>query len=167
MMAQQSLEARIKMLEDIKAIEQLMWNYTYALDYGDLNGVLDNFLDNAAMEVGMRGAEKGKRAALEGRYEGKKAIAELYRSVLPEKDRFTVAHLILNPVVTVEGEKAKGMFYLLEPSGRERAMWGQGRYDIEYVKVSGKWKISSFKYSWNFNTPYEDGWAKTPMVGVG
>ena len=163
-MTQQDLEARIRMLEDIEAIKQLMWDYTYCLDYGELDEVLDKFLDDAKMEVRMRGAEEGKLAALEGRYEGKEAIKGLFGSVLPEKDRFSFAHLIVNPVVTVEGEKARGTFYLLEMGGGERAMWGQGRYDMEYVKVGGKWRISHFRFLWNFFSPYDEGWVKTPMV---
>jgi len=164
-MTQHELEARIRKIEDIEEIKQLMSSYTYFLDYGELDKVLDCFAEDAKMEVGMRGkAEKGK-VALEGIYEGKDAIKELYRSVLPTKDRFAVSHLIMNPVVKVEGERAKGTFYLLEPTGVKRAIWGHGRYDMDYIRVDGKWKISSFRFTWNFSTPYDEGWVKTPMVG--
>jgi len=146
-----------------------MWNYTYALDYGDLDGVVDKFADDAMMEVSMRsGAKEG---ALVGKYPGKKAIKELYASVIPEKTRFTGAHMLTNPVVTVEGDKAKGRFYLFgastlqRPEG-ERATWSQGRYDNDFVKVGGKWKISHFRFLWNFMTNYDEGWVKTPMLEI-
>jgi len=160
-----ALEAMTRNLQDIEEIKQLMWSYTYFLDYGELDKVMDCFAEDAKMEIGMRGkAEEGK-VALEGRYEGEDAIIELFRSVLPTKDRFAVTHLMLNPVVKVEGERAKGIFYLLEPTGVKRAMWGHGRYDMEYIRVDGKWKISSFRLMWNFMTPYDEGWVKTPMMG--
>ena len=150
------------MLEDLEAIRKLQWNYAYAFDYGELDEVLDYFLDDAIMEVGVRaGLEKGP---LGGRYEGKGAIKELFGSIIPEKDRFSAAHLTVNPVVTVDGDRAKGRFYCLLPSGAERAMWGHGTYDMKYVKVGGDWKISHFRFLWAFYTPYEDGWGKIPMT---
>jgi len=145
-MTQRDLEARIKELEDIEAIKQLMWNYTYALDYGELDKVLDNFLDDAKFQVRMRAGEQ--TGLLVGTYDGKENIRGLYSSVLPQKDVYPAgAHLIVNPVVTVEGDRAKGTFYLLA-SGASGG--GQGRYDNEFVRVGGKWKISSFRFTWNF-----------------
>ena len=164
-MTQHELEARIRKLEDIEEIKHLMSSYTYFLDYGELDKVMDCFVDGAKMEVGMRGGTGEGKAALEGKYEGKDAIRGLYSLVQSSKDRFSVSHLILNPAVQVEGERAKGTFYLLEPSGIGQAMWGHGRYDTEYIRVDGKWKISSFRFMWNFMTPYDEGWVKTPMVG--
>ncbi len=165
-MSQSELEARIRNLEDIEEVKKLMWNYTYRLDYGDLDAVLECFADDARIEVAMRGGTGDGKVALEGTYKGKDTLREFYSSVLPDKDRFSVAHFILNPVVTVEGEEAKGIFYLLEPAAMERAMWGQGRYDMDFVRVDGEWKISCFRFLWNFNTPYEEGWVKTPMAGL-
>ena len=73
-------------------------------------------------------------------------------------------NLILNPVVTVDGDRAKGIFYLLEPTSIARAMWGHGRYDMEFQRINDKWKISLFGFLWNFNTPYDEGWGKTLMA---
>ena len=103
-MTQQELEARIKRLEDIEEIKKLMWGYTYALDYGELDRVMDCFVDDAVIEVGMRGGAEEGQAALEGRYEGVETIRRFCRLVLSPKDRFVVAHLVLNPVVTVKGD---------------------------------------------------------------
>ena len=163
-MTQQKLEARIKRLEDIEEIKQLMWGYTYSLDYGDLDRVVDCFVDDAVIEVAMRGGAEEGQAALEGRYEGVETIRRFYSLVLSPKDRFVVAHLILNPVVTVKGDTAEGVFYLLEPTAIKRAMWGQGRYDMKFRKVDGEWRISFFGFLWNFNTPFDEGWVKTPMA---
>ncbi len=163
-MAQQDIEERLQKLEDTEEIKKLMWNYTYWLDYGELDKVLDCFFDEAVIDIKMRGGEEVGEAPLEGIYEGKDMIEGFYRLVVPPKDRFAVAHLLLNPVVTVDGDKAQGIFYLLEPSGIVRAMWGQGRYDMEFVKVDGKWKISRFNFLWNFNTPHDEGWVNTQIA---
>jgi hypothetical protein len=93
-------------------------------------------------------------------------IRRFYSMVLSPKDRFVVAHLVLNPVVTVKGDTGEGIFYLLEPTAIKRAMWGQGRYDMKFRKVDGEWRISFFGFLWNFNTPFDEGWVKTPMALV-
>jgi len=176
-MTQQELKARIAALEamtgrlqDIEEIKQLMWSYTYFLDYGEYDKVMDCFVDDAKMDVRIRGSiEEGLHV---GRYEGKKAILEgVYMATPQTKDRFIASHLIANPVVAVEGERAKGIFYMLSPGTLrtregERAIWGHGRYDMEFVKVDGKWKISFFGFLWNFFTNYDEGWAKTPMMDL-
>jgi len=145
-MTQRDLEARIRELQDIEAIKQLMWNYTYSLDYGELEEVVDNFLDDAKFQVRMRAGEQ--TGMLVGIYDGKENIRGLYSSVLPQKHVYpAVAHIIANPVVTVEGDRAKGTFYLLISGAKGGA---QGRYDTEFVRVGGEWKISSFRFTWNF-----------------
>ena len=163
-MSMEALEARIKKLEDIEAIKQLMHNYTYWLDYGEMDKALDCFMDDARMDVGMRGGAEEGQDSFEFKCEGKEEISNFYHLMVHQKDRFSASHFILNPVVTVEGDKAKGIFYLLEPTKIARAMWGHGRYDMEFVNHNGQWKISFFGFLWNFNTPYDEGWDKTRMA---
>lgn len=158
------LEARIRKLEDVEAIKQLMWNYTYWLDYGEFDKVIDCFTDDAKLDLQTRGVLAKDEPALNYACEGKEAIRDFYNLVRHTKDRFTASHLILNPVITVEGDQATGIFYLLEPTSILRAMWGHGRYDIQFLRVAGKWRISSLRFLWNFNTPYEEGWGKTRMA---
>jgi len=188
-MTLEELEEKVRLLDDIEQIKQLMSNYTYSLDYRELDKLMDNFVDDSKIEIRVRGAlEKGVLAPGEGTYapskgtfeatfNGKKAIEELYSSMLPEKppspekNPFASAHLISNPAITVQGEKAKGRWYLLCPYTSQKpegpaAVWEQGTYDNEFVKVNGEWKISSFRFTFNFYTPYEDGWAKTLMAGL-
>jgi hypothetical protein len=160
----EELEARVRKLEDVEEIKKLMWNYTYWLDYGEFDKVMDCFVDDARMDIRTRGERAEGEAALNFSCEGKEAIREFYSLVVHHKDRFSASHLILNPVVTVEGDKATGIFYLLEPTAIVRAMWGHGRYDMHYARVGGKWKISSFGFLWNFNSPYDEGWVKTRMA---
>ncbi len=163
-MSDQSLEARVKQLEDKEEIRELMWNYTYWLDYGEQEKMLACFTEDARMEVRMRGGVEEGEDSFEIDCKGREEITYFYNIMVHQKDRFTASHFILNPVVSVDGDKGKGVFYLLEPTCIARAMWGHGRYDMEFTRVDGEWKISFFGFLWNFNTPYEDGWGKKRMA---
>ena len=78
-------------------------------------------------------------------------------------------HQPVTPYIEVDGDEARGTWYLfgmltsVTPQG-ELARWVQGRYDNTYVRVSGKWKISRLSFKYNFLTPFEDGWVKTPVA---
>ncbi len=163
-MTDKSLEERIKILEDIENIKKLMFNYTYWLDYGELDKAMDCFMDNAVMDVNVRGEVKEDESTFEFKYEGIEEITNFYNIYVHQKDKFSASHLILNPVVEVNGDRATGIFYLLEPTYVVRAMWGHGRYDMEFIRVDDRWKISIFNFLWNFNSPYPEGWDKTRMA---
>ena len=155
-MSLEELEARIKVLEDIEEIKRLMASYCYLVDAFQMDGVVDLFADNARAEYGPLGS-----------YEGKDGIAAFFKEVVPNTQAWS-AHQVLNPIVTLDGEKAKGTWYLfcpatiLSPEG-DRAVWIQGRYDNEFVKVDGRWKFSQLRFTFNFGTPYEEGWVKSRM----
>jgi hypothetical protein len=83
----------------------------------------------------------------------------------------------LSGIVDVEpgGKTAKGRWYGFGPQAKSmvgmvegaaegvvRALWVFGVYENEYVKEDGKWKFKKIFYSPIFDTPYEDGWVKTP-----
>jgi hypothetical protein len=118
------------------------------------------------MDVQVRGEVKEDENRFEFKFEGKEAIKNFYNIIVHEKDRFSASHLILNPVIDVQGDGAEGRFYLLEPTCIARAMWGHGKYDMKFARVDNQWKISFFGFSWNFNTPYNEGWDKIRMAIV-
>jgi hypothetical protein len=94
-----------------------MWNYTYSLDYRQLDKILDCFTEDAQMEVRVRGGLPKNPFA--GKYSDKKAIEKLYVSIVEqypkERDRFVGSHLLHNAVINVKGNEATGTFYLLNP----------------------------------------------------
>ena len=163
-MSDKSLEKRIKMLEDIENIKKLIFNYTYWLDYGEVDKVIECFTEDAAMDVRVRGEVKEGEGNFAFECNGKEEIDSFYRLMVHKKDLFSASHLIVNPVVDIDGDRATGIFYLLETSCIARAMWGHGRYDMEFARVENKWKISHFGFLWNFHTPYSEGWDKTRMA---
>jgi len=73
------------------------------------------------------------------------------------------AHMVSNPIIEVDGEKATGDWYVLVPcTGRAQnvAAWIQGRYEEEYVKENGEWKWKSITARFDHITPFDEGWSE-------
>ena len=134
-MTLEDYEKRLKVLEDTEAIKQLHRRYVYALASQQWDDMLDCFADDAGADIWTHGLRRGK-----------KEIAELFKSfdgkILP-----THGHLVAQPVITVDGDKAEGywLLYIFLPD--PQSTWIQSRYDCEYVRVDGAWKFSSLKYT--------------------
>ena len=153
-MASGNIEARIQQLEDIEAVKRLQAKFCYVNDSFDWKGTVDLFTDDAVAEYGPFGS-----------YNGKAEITKFCRDELPKGLSF-LQHMIHNPLVDVSGDKAKGSWYFETPATQipTKGVWIAGRYDGEYVKVSGEWKISKLAVTFFYITPYEDGWAKNNMA---
>lgn len=129
------LAKRVQLLEDIEEIKKLHINYIYWLCNLQWDDMLSCFTENAALDI------QGERLR-----KGKTEIADLFHSVLAKMIKRSDGHFVGQPVISVNGNKAKGYWILYlffaEPSVR----WMQGRQECEYVKVDGKWKFSSMKF---------------------
>jgi hypothetical protein len=42
---------------------------------------------------------------------------------------------------------------------------GCARYEEEYVRINGEWKIQNLALIQNFWTPFDQGWVKKPFMG--
>ena len=153
-MSLEDLEQRIRVLEDVEEIKKLKHRYCAYIDDGmDADGVASLF------------AEDGVWQGLVGKAQGRGEIRKAYAGsaqVLP----FAIHH-VMNPIIEVSGDKAKGTWYLFEPctfAEGNRAVWGAARYDEEYVRVDGEWKIQSLTLTPRFFTPFNEGWAKIRMI---
>ena len=134
-MTPDELEKRVQLLEDIEEIKKLHINYIYWLCKLQWDDMLDCFTEDATLDLMDQGVRKGKRE-----------ISEVFHNVLAKMIKLNDGHFVGQPVISVNGNKAKGhwILYLFfsEPSVR----WMQGRQECEYVKVDGKWKFSSVKF---------------------
>lgn len=85
-------------------------------------------------------------------HKGKAEIAKHFREFIATRGVPKGGHILVQPVVTVEGDTAKGhwtmyrLFYDFDASAGATVRWTQGRYDCKYIKESGEWKFSSMKY---------------------
>ncbi|MFC1908395.1 nuclear transport factor 2 family protein [Chloroflexota bacterium] len=167
-MTPKSLEERITRLEDIHEIQNLMSRYEYYHSAGMLEETVQLFAQKTpgvTAEAGIRGV-----------YEGIEGIRRLYFEVLKKKNPTgnLVEHDLTTPVIEVagDGKTAKGLWLspgLLTARDDEtdelNAFWDWTKYEVDFVKEDGKWKVWHFHVYLTFCTPYDEGWVKS-MVKV-
>jgi ketosteroid isomerase-like protein len=134
-MSNQSTEDRLQRLEDIEAIKQMHLEYTYALMAMKFDEMLDCYADDGVLGLGGPNAARGKQA-----------INGIFQNVMAKHSTLKDGHIISQPVITVDGNTARGhwllFIFLPEPKGD----WIQGREETEYVKINGRWKIKHMKF---------------------
>ena len=150
-MSLEDLERRIKNLEDIEEIKALKARYcAYCDDSYDAEGIAGLFTEDAVWDGGIR-----------GRADGRQAIRDFF---VQASQRLPFAiHMVMNPIIEVDGDTAKGSWYLFQActyAEGDQAVWGSGRYEEEYVRVDGKWMFQNLKLTSLFWTPFDQGWAK-------
>lgn len=118
--------------EDRTAIEELKHEYCYRLDSTDIDGFVDLFTEDARFDIA--GIAEG---------EGHDQLREFITGIA-DRDLETLAHMVANPVLDIDGDTASGKWYyvVMIESGDGGVEWGQGRYDEEYRRVDGEWRIS-------------------------
>jgi len=151
----EALEARFRKLADIDEIRRLKARYAAACDSNyDADAIADLFTEDAVWDGGKF-----------GKAEGRENIRRFFRRA---REVFSFAiHNVMNPRIDVDGDRATGQWYLVQPATREpgtQAVWLAAVYHDEYVRVSGKWLFKYLLLSSNFLTPYEHGWAEKRFV---
>ena|SRR5205823_1154625 len=151
----EDLARRIRVLEDIEAIKKLKAGYCTCCDnHYDAAGIASLFAEDAVWDGGNFGKHKG-REAIRAFFRG---ASQIFPFAL---------HQVMNPIIEVQGERAVGSWYLLQPATLaegSRAAWLAARYEEEYVKVGGEWKFKRLKVHASFLTPFDQGWAKKRFV---
>ena len=102
-----------------------------------------------------------------GIHRGKDAVGKFYKEVVAQDLSYS-AHMVSNPIIEVDGDKAEGKWYVFVPCtfrATDTPVWLQGKYEEEYVKVEGEWKWRSMTTRFDFISPFEEGWVKTRMIG--
>ena len=150
-MTMQDLERRIRVLEDIEEIKVLKRRYCAACDDNfDADGIASVFTEDSVWDGGAR-----------GKMEGRDEIRSFFQKT-SQWMPFAV-HMVLNPIIEVNGDTAKGTWYLFQActlADGDRAIWGSARYDEDYVRVNGHWLIQHLRVTSNFWTPFDEGWVK-------
>ena len=154
------LEARIRKIEDYQEISNLQAQYSYLIDSFQMEAVVDLFADDLVWESGFD---------TKSSVTSKPELLQMFKGA--QKGCTMWRHQNSNPYIEVEGDNARGTWYVfgmitaVTPEG-EVARWVQGKLDQEFVRVNGKWKFSRKSTEFNFLTPYEDGWVKTRNAGM-
>ena len=101
---------------------------------------------------------------IRGKAEGREAIREFFVNA-SRRLPFAV-HMVMNPIIEVDGDTATGTWYLFQPctySEGDRAVWGSARYDEEYVRVNGGWMFRHLKLTSHFWTPLRRRVGQSPV----
>ena len=152
------LEARIRKMEDIHAITNLQALYSFHIDNAEIDDLVELFADDFTWQVGFDEMTKITSKPTLARFLSKSS-----------EQTPMMRHQPITPYIEVDGDRATGIWYLTGmmtsiTSNGDEARWVQGRYDNEYVRVDEGWKLSRLYFKYNFLTPYEDGWVKTPKA---
>ena len=135
--AAESIEARLRALEDREEIRQLMINYGRTLDARDFAGFSKLFAATA-----LYGGGGGT-----GMAKGPEAIAKLLEDVMQKNPTNLNApnfHLFCNEIIKLNGDTAsavsKGVFVVRSDANVPQAVM-LATYKDEFVRESGVWKF--------------------------
>jgi hypothetical protein len=150
-MTMADLEKRIKNIEDVEAIKQLHYKYILGLNEQDFESMIECFADDI-IEEGILPRQK---------HNGKAALAKMLRKMAQDQKAEKLwkgGQQLIHPIITVDGDNAKGIwtwFRLGMPheftsrQGRQVMLmepW-EARYDMEYRKINGEWKMSKLIFT--------------------
>jgi len=156
-MISKELEARIRRVEDIEEIKNLQAQYGYLIDTLQMEKVTELFADEFIAEY----------LPSLGTFKTKKDLGEFLKGAGAGSGM--MCHQMMMPYIEVHGDKATATWYLFGPfiSNLETgpcANWIQGKYQNDYVREGGKWKLKHLRFKFNLQSPYEEGWVKTRMM---
>ena len=147
-MSLEDLEKRVKTLEDMDQIQKLQVHYVNCLTTASWGDVFDCFAENGVIDFP------------QGVARGKEEIREIFRKTVAQMHVGLEGNFVVHPIVSVEGDTAKGSWLLYIQFCRPRELpedfvallggetpdWMQGFYEMEYVREQGKWKISLLRW---------------------
>ena len=142
-------------LKEIEAIKRLKYKYMRCIDEKRWDELAELWTEDATCDY-----------AFFGFYAGRDEIVnKFFRELVASASSFN-AHMVHNPLVEVRGDSASGIWYLtahttIQPANQ--AVWVMGIYTDRFERVDGEWKIRSLEFEFKYYTPFEEGWARTPM----
>ena len=130
-----ALEKRVQAFEDLESIKVMHRNYVYWLCNLQWDDMLGCFTEDAQMDIA------GDRPR-----QGKEDIYDFFKTVLANMVTRKDGHMVGQPVISVDGNNARGYWILFLFFSEPTVRWLQGRQEVEYVKINGQWLISNMKF---------------------
>ena len=139
--------AQVQLLKDLEDIRTLKHRYTYGANIidgkpGDLKAFARLFAEDATFDVGM-GTATG-RAEIE---EMMKALTTQWKCAM---------HYMLNPVIEVDGDTAKGTItglFAFTSEANPSPVWLSNIYEDTFVRTREGWLFQSISLSTAFADP--------------
>lgn len=157
----QSVESRLRRLEDIEEIRALKAQYARCCDRGyDADGFAALFTEDGVWESNAYGIYRGR---------------ESIRAFIQDMDKEVpwILHYVTNPEISIapDGLSATAAFYLLETcTVRDELSAPQGDpvvatavYDDRLVNLDGQWLFSHVKAVWHQISNLNIGWVEQPF----
>ena len=151
----EELRAAVAELRDIEAIKTLKARYCHLVDGRRWAELAELWTEDAVCDYGFFGA-----------YNGRDEIVHTFFEGLVDAAASFMCHMVHNPLIELQGDNAKGAWYLTSQTTNQpsnRAIWVMGIYRDEFERIDGSWMISAIRFEFHYFTPFDEGWAKTPM----
>src|SRR4029453_16408303 len=137
------LQREAERAQDTSDIKRLQRAYGYYLDQMQWDEVAALFAPDPTIEIGLDGVYVGQKRIREYLHALGGGKSGLRRGQLHE-------HYVLQPVINVadDGRTAQGRwraFMMLGQHGQS-ASWGEGPYEVDYVKRDGVWQIAKLHW---------------------
>ena len=104
-----------------------------------------------------------------GTHDGREAIRTFFQG---SSKRVPFAlHMVVNPIIQVDGDTATGSWYLWQPMvyalpEGEHAYWMSARYDDRYRRTPQGWQFERVAITLKVLAPYEKGFAANRIDDV-
>ncbi len=153
-MTQDALATALARLTAIEDIKQLKARYcAYCDQQYDPDGLASLFVEDGVWDGG----------AEFGCHTGREAIRTFFRGA--SGSIVFAAHLVMNPIIEVDGARATGRWRLLMPctvrgrDGVPEARWLLSAYDERYICHEDRWLFAALKVDTQFYAAHLAGWA--------
>ncbi len=166
-MPPRTLEERISRIEAYIAIQNLFGTYVYLHSAGLEEETVELFAHHTPdvrAEISNWGVYKGFDSI-------RRLFVGLHNAIEGDRVGLLVEHDLTSPVIEVagDGQTARGVWCspgfetMKHPqTGKLEAHWNWGRYELDFIKEDGEWKIWHFHRYSIFNTLCDTDWVKTP-----
>ncbi len=132
-----ALKARLQALEDRAAILDTLMRYGSALDYGDVDRLVDCFTHDTVRET-------RRPDGTVNRWEGAAGTRDFAMTHSHAPDKYH-KHLVHNSLIDLHGDTADVESYMFRfdaNAGEKSTVWGMGRYlDKMRRDPDGRWRI--------------------------
>jgi hypothetical protein len=140
-----SLEERVRLIEEERAILATLYTYGHSIDYGLEEEFLDCFVAEAVLSYTPKVAN---RLVATGRVErsfvGREQIAGFFRNHTHAPDLYH-KHFLVEPRIQIDGDHASATSYFarLDESAEGPVLSSFGRYRDELVRCpDGRWRFA-------------------------
>lgn len=158
------LEQKVREVEDLEEIKNLMYEYGYAFDEDRIDDFVNCFTEDCVGEYSPFTKSFAKRSEISEFARGVKGVHPLLTSTF---------HVTVSPIIKVDGNQATGRWNWMNPCtletvpGKPISAWQYGVYECKYRKEAEGWKISHVKVTYLAAFELLKGWANHPMLIVG